>query len=93
MKNKTIKHVDVEKYRPLPFQGIFDEREDDLEYRTLNIIFNELSEPDRNLLLASIEFGSQSALAKELNVSCATISLTLKRIKEYIKNKIENDCR
>lgn len=89
MKNKTITHVDIEKYRPLPFQGIFDEREDDLEYKTLSIIFNELSEPDRNLLLASIEFGSQSALAKELNVSCATVSLTLKRIKDYIKERVK----
>lgn len=64
------------------------------------IIFNDLSEAERRVLLLYSELGTQRDVAKELNVSASSINIYLKKIRakiaqiilaKYVLDKTDTD--
>lgn len=92
MKIRSIPHIDTSKYKPLPI-SIFNEDYDTLESRMMQVIFDELNEVERNLIIASVELDTQNELAHVLNVSHSTISVKLKAIRSKIKRLVKEKYR
>lgn len=67
---------------------IFNE-EDDKVRKIKHIIFNELDEVDRRIILLYSEFESLRKLAAELKVSTTTAYYKVKEIKQKIMEKYE----
>ena len=67
---------------------IFNE-EDDKVRKIKHIIFNDLDEVDRRIILLYSEFESLRKLAAELNVSTTTAYYKVKEIKQKIMEKYE----
>lgn len=56
--------------------------------KIMQVVFRELSLPDRTLLLRFAEHGSYTETAKQLKVSRNTIRYHIQRIRETIKQKV-----
>lgn len=81
-------------YRP-PLDKIEDEykenilSDDDRMYKIKSIIFNQLDDLDRALLIMYSDDMSMAKTAKKFGVSPATIYSRIVKIRNIIKNKLE----
>lgn len=73
-----------------PDNTILSEEEDKVN-RLKNIIYNDLDEPERRILLLYVELQSFRKLAQELDVSTSTAFIKIKTIKEKIYDKLNNN--
>lgn len=87
IRNKKLKGVDykaiVEEYQEINVDDITD-----YELRLKEIVFNELSETDRRILLLYAELKTQAKVAALLNVTAPCVGQNLKRIRNIIKAKM-----
>ena len=72
----------IEEYKP--HFSIFSE-EDNKTYMLKHILFNDLTDVERVLIVLYAELGSQRKVANKLNVSPATVNLTLNKVRTKIK--------
>lgn len=80
----------LQKYSPTT--DIFSEEEDDAPSRRIKeIVFNDLDEIDRRLLLLYAEVGSYRELAKIIGVSATSCFLKIKEIKKKINDKLTDN--
>lgn len=71
----------IEKYSPI--DSIFNEEEEKVT-RLKDIVYNDLDEVDRRVILMYAELGSLRKLATELNVSATAIYKRIKEIRQKI---------
>lgn len=69
---------------------IFSE-EEEIIHKVKDIIWNELNEIDRIIMLAYADLGSLQKLAEEMHVSRTAIHSRVKQIKNKIKEKLYDD--
>lgn len=67
----------------LPDDDMFSE-EPELLNRVKHIIFEELSETDKRVLLLYAELGSQRKVGDKLGVSASTVNILIKKIRNKI---------
>ena len=65
--------------------------EEELTRRIKEIIWSDLDEIDRRVLLIYSELGSLRRLGKELNVSSSAAQQKIKQIKNKILSQLKND--
>lgn len=89
MEKTTISiSIDIEKeYKPQ--YTLFSNNTDEL-LRLKEIVFNDLTQAERNALLFYAEAKSQRKLAEKLNVSPALANRYLKKIRNKIKTIYDN---
>ena len=64
--------------------------EEEIVSRIKEIIWNDLDETDRRILLLYATLGSMRATGKELGCSASTVYIWVKRIRGIIKDKLKN---
>lgn len=80
--------MQLEEYKPQ--NGIFIQ-EDLLTHKLKNIVFNDLTEIDRNIIILYSEKQSQREVAKILGVSLRTINKKINEIRDKIKTILKED--
>lgn len=73
-----------------PDDSIFSEESEEIRHLK-HIIFNELSEPARRILLLYAELGSLRKVGAELGVSATTAYWYIKAVRDEIKEKLSED--
>lgn len=74
------------------YSGTTEDEEDDSPSRRIKqIIFNELNDVDRYIILLYAELGSLRKLATLIGVSPTACHFRVKEIKNKIKDKLKND--
>lgn len=73
-----------------PDTDIFSE-EDEIITKIKDIIYNDLDEVDRRLILMYAHLGSLRKLATEIGVSSSATQQKIKQIKQRIYDKLDND--
>lgn len=80
----------LEKYQP--DEDILSEEEDDTPSRKIKeIIYRDLDEVDRRIILMYAELGSLRKLAREIGVSSTACHFRIKAIRNKILQLIRND--
>ena len=72
-----------------PDDDIFSEEDEDIN-RLKHIVYDELDEVDKRVLLMYAELGTLEKVGKELGVSRASACLRIKQIRERIKDILVN---
>lgn len=72
-----------------PSNDIFDETSQ-FDRVLKHIIFNELSEIERRILLLYAEIGNQRGVGKALNVSAATVNIKIREIRKRILESLNS---
>lgn len=70
----------------IPDNTIWSEEDEKLN-KVKNIIFNELTEVERRIIIMYAELGSLRKLGKELGVSASSAFIKIRQIKEKINDK------
>lgn len=72
-----------------PDDDIFSEEDEDIN-RLKHIVYDELDEVDKRVLLMYAELGTLEKVGKELGVSRASACLKIKQIRQQIYDKLNN---
>lgn len=72
-----------------PDDDIFSEEDEDIN-RLKHIVYDELDEVDKRVLLMYAELGTLEKVGKELGVSRASSCLKIKEIRKKIYDKLNN---
>lgn len=72
-----------------PDDDIFSEEDEDIN-RLKHIVYDELDEVDKRVLLMYAELGTLEKVGKELGVSRASACLKIKEIRNKIYGKLDN---
>lgn len=71
----------------LPDDGLWSDEDERLN-RIKHIIFEELSETDKRVLLLYAELQSQREVGRKLGVSASTVNILIKKIRKEILRRL-----